>query len=285
MPLLDHHCCVIGICAGKPPGTVFLAAIERLTSLLEAAQASGQFLEAQQDHSQGKFAYLAWGFSHGGGRKKPQNLNKPRSKNFALVEGLMRDDAFRMLANHVSSIFETWALKFYSYYQENKRAICTHYPLLEPNWPGSVFTAIVLNLKPQTVTYWHKDFINLPFGWCSVTALGSFDPTRGGHLILWNLGLVIEFPPGFTILVPSAAIEHSNVAIGKDEKRCFITQYTAGALLCWADHGMKTEEEFMEGLSREEREGVAAQDAQRWRFGLSLLLTMEELLLLGLVHK
>ncbi|KAG6904899.1 hypothetical protein DXG01_006393, partial [Tephrocybe rancida] len=181
-------------------------------------------------------------------------------------------------------VFETWAPRLHSYYKKNKQAICSHHPLLESNWPGSVFAVIILNLGPQTITYRHKDYANLPFGWCSITALGSFDPTRGGHLILWDLGLVVEFPPGLTILIPSAAIKHLNIAIRKGEKWCSITQYTAGALFRWADHGMKTEEDFMEELSREEQEEVTSQDAERWCFSLSLLSTIEELQSLGLIN-
>ncbi|KAJ7624191.1 hypothetical protein B0H17DRAFT_1151319 [Mycena rosella] len=55
-------------------------------------------------------------------------------------------------------------------------------------------------------------FVNA-WGWCSITALGDFDPNKGGHLILWDLRLAIRFPPGSTILIPSALLHHSNVAI------------------------------------------------------------------------
>jgi len=57
------------------------------------------------------------------------------------------------------------------------------------------------------------DFGNLPYGWCAITSLGPFDPKRGGHLVLWDLQLVIEFPPGSTILIPSAVLQHSNIPI------------------------------------------------------------------------
>ena len=35
---------------------------------------------------------------------------------------------------------------------------------------------------------------NLPFGYCVVTELGEFDARKGGHLVLWDCKMVIEFP-------------------------------------------------------------------------------------------
>ncbi|KAJ3886728.1 hypothetical protein GG344DRAFT_69418 [Lentinula edodes] len=41
----------------------------------------------------------------------------------------------------------------------------------------------------------------------------------GGHLVLWDLGLVIRFPPGSTILFPSSLITHSTIPIQEGETR------------------------------------------------------------------
>ncbi|KAK0435336.1 uncharacterized protein EV420DRAFT_1653282 [Desarmillaria tabescens] len=81
------------------------------------------------------------------------------------------------------------------------------------NFANSIFCACTFNFGPKTATFEHTDSGNLPFGWCSVTALGRFNPKQGGHLILWDLKLVIEFPPGSTILFPSAILRHSNTPI------------------------------------------------------------------------
>jgi len=50
------------------------------------------------------------------------------------------------------------------------------------------------------------------------------------HFILWELGLVIEFFPGSTILLLLAIVIHSNTSISKDETCYLFTQYAAGAL-------------------------------------------------------
>ncbi|KAF9010891.1 hypothetical protein BDZ89DRAFT_964339, partial [Hymenopellis radicata] len=66
---------------------------------------------------------------------------------------------------------------------------------------------------------------NLAWAWCAVPALGDFDPVFGGHLILWDLSLVIRFPPGATILLPSALLTHSNVAVREGEEHDSVVHF------------------------------------------------------------
>lgn len=54
----------------------------------------------------------------------------------------------------------------------------------------------------STVTFKHIDSTNVPFGFCAILACGSYNYTKEHHMILLNLGLVIQFPPGSTILIP-----------------------------------------------------------------------------------
>ncbi|KAJ3744569.1 hypothetical protein EV360DRAFT_57546, partial [Lentinula raphanica] len=70
----------------------------------------------------------------------------------------------------------------------------------------------------------------LIYGWCTVTALGDFDYRLGGHMVLWGLKLVVELPPGWTMLLPSAYLCHSNTSLREGDTRYSITQYTAGGL-------------------------------------------------------
>lgn len=89
------------------------------------------------------------------------------------------------------------------------------------------------------MTLEHVDVTNVPYGFCAIFACGSYDPTKGGHLILFNLSLVIQFPPGSTILVPSGTIRHGNVAIQANETRQSFTQYCPGGLLRWVAYGFQ----------------------------------------------
>jgi hypothetical protein len=72
------------------------------------------------------------------------------------------------------------------------------------------------------------------------------------------------------VLIPSAVISHSNTAIGRDERRYSFTQYSAGSLFRWAEHGCQLDEDYYAGLSEEEIEEDERQNAERWKKGLSM---------------
>ena len=110
----------------------------------------------------------------------------------------------------------------------------------------------------------------MAFGWCAVTALGTFDSEKGGHLILWELGLVIEFPAGSTIFLPSAVVSHSNVPIAQDEIRYSFTQYAAGALFQWVESGFQTLKDQKKSLSAAQRKDLEDKNKERWNMGLGL---------------
>ena len=131
---------------------------------------------------------------------------------------------------------------------------------------------MTINLGPQTVTRKHVDHFNIPFGWCAITALGNFDHTRGGHLVLWELKLIIEFPAGSTIFIPSAIINHSNLAIQPHEQRYSLTQYTAGGIARWVACGFKTLKSLAAGGGT-----LLMSGAERWQQGVGLLATWDEL--------
>ena len=132
------------------------------------------------------------------------------------------------MTTFLTGVLAHWAPELHMYYANTLNALHTHDCSLKHIFPTSAFAASTYNLGPRTVCFKHTDFANLPFGMCAVTALGDFDPKKGGHLILWECGLIIEFPPGSTILLPSATISHSNVTVDRDERRYSFTQYTAG---------------------------------------------------------
>ncbi len=161
--------------------------------------------------------------------------------------------------------------ELHAYYADTLNALHNHNPSLKHIFPTSVFSATTYNLSPQTVCFKHTDFANLAFGMCAMTALGDFDPKKGGHLILWDCGLVIEFPPGSTILIPSATVSHSNAMISHNERRYSFTQYTAGGLFRWVENGFKKSVDFRSSLSPEESAEQDEKDAQRWAWGLSLI--------------
>lgn len=88
---------------------------------------------------------------------------------------------------------------------------------------------------------------------------------------------MIEFPPGATILIPSATIRHSNTATHAGETRYSFTQYAAGGLFRWVDQDFLPSKAFREGLSTEDKPAVDSADAGRWEMGVGLFSTLDSL--------
>ncbi|KAJ7779983.1 hypothetical protein B0H16DRAFT_1300216, partial [Mycena metata] len=150
-------------------------------------------------------------------------------------------------------------------------------PTLRWNFARSVFAACTFNFGPHAITVPHLDFGNLSWGWCAITALGWFDPDVGGHLILWDLKLVIRFPPGSTILLPSAIIRHSNVPVAAHERRYSFTQYTASGLFRWIRNGFRTEEAYESTVTSDEKRARQQENGGRWEKGVAMYSTLEDL--------
>jgi len=143
--------------------------------------------------------------------------------------------------------------KLYGYYMDHLHRLLAHDCELERNFHNSVWALTTFNFGPRTFCFKHTDFANLSFGICSIYATGSYDLKAGSHLVLWECGLVIEFPPGSTVLIPSAAIAHSNIPIPTNSTCYSITQYTTRGIFRWVDHGFQMEDSYQATLSDEGR--------------------------------
>lgn len=130
------------------------------------------------------------------------------------------------------------------------------------------------NLGKQSLTYPHVDHCNLSHGWCAVTPLGNFTHQTGGHLVLWDFGLVIDFPAGSTILIPSSIIVHSNTAIKEGEKRYAVVQYVSGGLFRWVKNGYMTQH----NAKGAPKEGIEQQTPEeRWAKAVQMFTNISEL--------
>ncbi|EIW53632.1 uncharacterized protein TRAVEDRAFT_40200 [Trametes versicolor FP-101664 SS1] len=185
---------------------------------------------------------------------------------------MLQQKAVRRVANFGNGVLRLFAPRMHEYYDTTLATLCGRDPKLRRNFHNSAFSCATFNLGPRTVTHVHTDHLNLPSGWCSITALGDYDPTAGGHLILWDLRMVIEFPPGSTILIPSAILQHSNTAISDNEYRYSFTQYTPGGLFRWVACGFRSVKEA--GISAKELNRLGP---ERWAQGLSMFSTWPEL--------
>jgi hypothetical protein len=174
------------------------------------------------------------------------------------------------------AIFQCFAANTFGLYNENLNNLFASNPRLT-RWFHGVFAGVSFNLGPCTVTWPHTDCHNLAFGWCAITALGNFDPDRGGHMILWDLGLVIRFPPGSTILIPSALLTHSNVPIQPGEERYSIIQYSSSGLFRWVYNGFQPDKDFMATATPEMKKKREEDRKARWGNGLQMFSIWDDL--------
>ncbi|KAF7343964.1 hypothetical protein MVEN_01685600 [Mycena venus] len=173
----------------------------------------------------------------GGGQQFPTAFFHNVLNTIVLV-GLLTQKPFQRIAGFTNSMFQIYAPDLYTYYSTMLDKLHGWNKNLKRNFlpTMSVFAAATFNFGLQTITFPHLDFANLAWGWCAITALGNFNPDKGGHLILWDLKLIIRFPPGCTILIPSVLIQHSNTSIQAHEKRFSFTQYIAVGIFHFVDN-------------------------------------------------
>jgi hypothetical protein len=86
-----------------------------------------------------------------------------------------------MYAECTSGAFENYAPRLYKYFGEGVQNVLDSDLTLEENFSGGACGAIAINFGSQRAA--RTDSGNLSFGWSCVTALGSFNPDQGGHLV------------------------------------------------------------------------------------------------------
>ncbi|TFK60088.1 hypothetical protein BDN72DRAFT_779851, partial [Pluteus cervinus] len=126
------------------------------------------------------------------------------------------------------------------------------------------YTSAAFNFGPQVCIFKHRDYFNRPSGLCAVQALGDFDHTKGGHIILWEAEIFVEFPANSVIPIPSTTITHSNLPCQPGETRISFTHY------CVRDSQLKQEDLELYTQTWEHRK-------HQWEQGLALFPRLEDL--------
>ncbi|KAJ7126581.1 hypothetical protein C8R43DRAFT_897790, partial [Mycena crocata] len=265
-PLIDCKRRVFACLAGRPRPTAlghdtYKAAIIAATTLFERAGP-----RATGDGRRGEFIAVSAGVSYGGGQTVCHlSPRRPAQHQDAICAVLVAHWSFRRIVSFSNGIFRSFAPTLHQFYKEQMSLLHHAAPYLRRLFPEavSVFAACMFNFGPSTVTFPHVDAANLAWGWCCITALG-------GHLILWDLNLVIRFPPGSTIMIPSALLRHSNIGIQQGERRYSFTQFTAGGLFRWVNNGNRSDVTFFASAKGEDLEQRETERAQRWENGLRM---------------
>ncbi|KAJ7686883.1 hypothetical protein B0H14DRAFT_2528889 [Mycena olivaceomarginata] len=281
IPIIDSHRRLIALLGGKPKDLlgwkkVTDSAAHLLESLLPRAHFTVGDSLHRRAHPKSPYPSVSRGLSHGGGQTAPGELcNHP--DNIEITDEMLEHECFQRIVGFANCLFRIFAPILFAFYQAQMALLAAWNSALKWPFVGSVFAACTFNFGPQAVTCSHLDFGNLAWGWCSITSLGWFDADRGGHLILWDLKLIIRFPPGATILIPSAIIRHSNIPVQPHEKRFSFVQYTAGGLFRWIRNGYMTDEDFLKKSTMESREARDAEAETRWEEGVKMFSIIDDL--------
>ncbi|KAJ7687991.1 hypothetical protein B0H14DRAFT_3101285 [Mycena olivaceomarginata] len=171
--------------------------------------------------------------------------------NTRITDELLAHEYFRRIAHFANLLFAIWAPLLFAFYTAQMALLHAWKSSVRPNFVGSVFAACTFNFGPRAICVPHLDFANLAW--------------------------VIRFPPGSTILIPSALIRHSNVPIRAHEQRGSFVQYTAGGLFRWVRNGFKTSAAWYSSASSKEKAEREAEDKMRWEHGLSMLSVIDDL--------
>ncbi|KAJ3717731.1 hypothetical protein C8R42DRAFT_676469 [Lentinula raphanica] len=262
VPLVDSEARIF-VLVVYPSDAGIKEAAEEAAQLLNVSRKSCSFSAKHKESRRGTFPALNAGFSHGNGRTCPQNFCHNK-KNKKVLKKLAASKPFQRLSGFATGVFKTWAPRLYCYCEDYIERLLESDSSLLQLFTNSVYPAAAFNFGPQTVCFPHIDFSNLPFSWCWIWALGWYNPSLGGHLVLWDLKLVIEFPPGTLAAIPSGVCCHSNTSIRKGEQRFSFTQYAPGANFRWADNGFAVQK----NPSRPQK--------ARWTMGLGLFSTLDE---------
>ncbi|KAJ7807613.1 hypothetical protein B0H14DRAFT_2381176 [Mycena olivaceomarginata] len=230
------------VLVGQPRDSGYPACVNCAYNFIKEQGAASHFPAEFCKHWHGLFAAINVGLTFGKGPKLPTWID---NKTYtSLAERLLNHKDIARMAHFASAAFRVWAPRLHRYYIDYNTRLNLRHPGLRRPFAKSVFSCASFNFGGNVWTFKHRDVCNLPFGLCAVQSLGNFDPHLGGHLVLWDLKLVVEFPAGALILLPSATVAHSNIPVQDGDECVSFTQFTAGGLFRYADYGFRTEAEL-----------------------------------------
>ncbi|KAJ8085361.1 hypothetical protein PM082_011023 [Marasmius tenuissimus] len=164
--------------------------MEKLADPLEGAQTMKLKLKREDlNHLRGEgFAAAATGWSMGGGQDR---VTHSAGKHEEVTQNLIQEPCMWRLASTQDAGFACWLFRNYELHKESMGQLRSSIEGFKPNFDRS-----------------HM---------CAITAVGQFKSSEGGHLVLPDLKVIIEFPSGCTFLLPSAVLQHGNTQIQEGE--------------------------------------------------------------------
>ncbi|KAJ3904830.1 hypothetical protein F5879DRAFT_988876 [Lentinula edodes] len=276
-------CCdrIIAVLGGVPPsacGAEWDGCMERLAEAVQSCKEKSTFTAKETIHARGDFIARAAGISYGGGREQPGNVRIGGKTNQEAMKELLEHEDMLRLVGFTNALFNAYGHRTFVEYTETLQQHLERNPHLRPTSSNTAFAATTVNYGPQTCAGQHRDAGNTAHGWCADTSLGKFDPDKGGHLVLWDLKLIIRFPPGATVLFPSALITHSNLPVQSGETRYSIIQYSSGGLFRWRYNGWCSDKAFLSAATPNQLRQREHDRTRRWQLNLQKFTQWSDLL-------
>ncbi|KAJ7742090.1 hypothetical protein B0H14DRAFT_3515169 [Mycena olivaceomarginata] len=174
------------------------------------------------------FPTAVLGFSFSGGREQVGNIKVSSAKNATAME-VLNNRSVVCIATYPITHFQTLCYLIFANYHTNKQTLLKEHLHLRWMFSCSPFATVTANLGLASVSPPHTDF--------------------GGHLVCWDYDLIVHFPPGCSILIPSTVVTHSNTPIQDGEQHFSLIQYSAGGHFRWVKSGFQSDCSWLESAT------------------------------------
>ncbi|KAJ7178545.1 hypothetical protein C8R43DRAFT_942198 [Mycena crocata] len=219
--VVDRVNFVIGVLGNPSASTEWTELMEQTTQLLE--QAASKFSIGDLTFVDIGLAYMEW--ERTGVQRPAELIESDMDASAEVVEFVASHVNIRALSQNANTLLNEVLPGVATCANAHGAAIFALEPTLNRIVPHGAWTNMCIDLGGQTDALPKQHIHILGWAWIAITAFGNFNPDLGGHLILWDVGRVIRFPPGTTILLP-ALIRYSIAKIQPGETRYSIIQYT-----------------------------------------------------------
>ncbi|KAF9075715.1 hypothetical protein BDP27DRAFT_1358359 [Rhodocollybia butyracea] len=232
-------------------------------NLIRETRPDASFTGKGIDNRRGNFGNLNAGVAHGGGRTRPANVVNEEA-NAAVIDTLINSAPFQRLSGYATGIFKSWAPRLYEYCSVQFERLLSSDDSLIRIFDNSAMAAAAFNFGPRTVCLPHIDFGNLPF---SGVGYGVLVGLIGEKEVTWCCGTSsssLSFLQAQLLRFPQAFVDTA-------------TRYSSGGNFRWVDHGFQTEEKYRASMTAKEAEDERIRKKGRWKMGLNLFSTLDEL--------
>ncbi|KAG6809367.1 hypothetical protein H0H92_000528 [Tricholoma furcatifolium] len=273
-PLISSTGQVFAVLAGRVrDDDTWLPACLRAFDAMRDEGNKADFSFRETHHCRGDFPAINVGVTMGHGATYPTNLST--GPHTEMMSRLLANPDIIRIANFMDSTFNLWSPKLCKSYSEHLDPLFEELTYLWRIFDKCVFPTAAFNFGGNVFTKMHRDCMNAAVGWCGIIALGTFNPTESGHMVFPDLKLVVEYPPGSVIFIPSATLTHGNLPVVNGERLSF-TLYCSGNLFRYVDNGFRTKSQLEreDPITYAELEEV---NATRWMENLKLYSFFDDL--------